>query len=188
MKTLAEIYASYPGLDKGSDHSYLDAYAELLAPYRRKGAKVLEIGLGNGASLRMWEEYFEFCKVYGVDISATPTAGAEPGADLRPMIAEGHRISIFDATDANAVREHFAGILFDVIIDDASHLPDQQIAAFHNFRPHLAPDGLYIIEDVYDVGAVTMAIQIAYPLLHICVFDLRHVKGRHDDVLVVVKG
>ena len=62
--TLLEIYnnnwdGSIPGNnDKGSNHSYIEIYERLLSPYRDTNCKVLEIGVAQGYSLRMWNQYF----------------------------------------------------------------------------------------------------------------------------------
>ena len=73
MKTLNEIYQNYQSPDghgdKGTAHTYIDEYERLLEPYR-KNSIVLEIGLCEGESLRMWEEYFIDSKVIGVGTSA----------------------------------------------------------------------------------------------------------------------
>ena len=65
MQSLAEIYERYTAPqgvqgcgDKGTVHSYIESYAVLLEPYRATAKQVVEIGLGNGLSLRMWEQYF----------------------------------------------------------------------------------------------------------------------------------
>lgn len=191
MKTLAEIYKQFSGVDclsgsdKGSVHSYIEVYEEIFAPYRNNARRVLEIGLMGGNSLRMWEEYFFNAEVYGVDLCDRPHDGL---ADLRPMVAEGtHRIAFLNAADSAQVEERFSGMSFDVIIDDANHYLPDQLAIYSNFKDHLAGDGIYVIEDVADIDRDRQA------LLELCVergrvFDRRSVKKRFDDVLVVFGG
>ena len=184
MKTLAQIYAQHqdtmPGsADKGSIHSYIPVYDELLSPYRGC-AKVLEIGLLAGKSLRMWEEYFNSAKVYGVDIT---------DQHLKPMIAEGnHNIEIFNATDADEVERVFGDMKFDVIIEDASHALEDQMSLYQNFKGHLAEDGIYIIEDVDKLDQVRQRFLEMDPDKVIKIIDRRLVKHRFDDVLVVIGG
>ena len=58
VRSLEEI-ALHTGTDKNATgHNYASIYAELFAPYRHAPARVLEIGVWEGASLRMWSEYF----------------------------------------------------------------------------------------------------------------------------------
>lgn len=186
MDTLAQIYgrhvASGRYSDKGSVHSYIEVYEELLAPYRN-AKRVLEVGIFAGHSLRMWEEYFLGAEVVGVDLCDTPHGGL---ADLRPMIAEGtHRIELFDATDAVQVAQHLSGV-FDVIVEDASHNIDATFAIYANLRNHLAPSGIYIIEDIADIDHDRPLFEALDPSVR--VFDRRSLKKRFDDVLVVIGG
>jgi len=77
MKTLNEIYENHKGPDgygdKGTAHTYIDEYEELLKPYRDTGS-ILEIGICYGDSLRMWREYFKTGIVAGSDITISPQA------------------------------------------------------------------------------------------------------------------
>ena len=196
METLAQIYSRYSapdchtGSDKGTLHSYIEIYEKLLAPYRGTAQAVLEIGIMGGQSLRMFEEYFTGTKVYGIDISDQPVGGM---VDLRPMIAEGgHRITIMDAEQKAQVEHHFSNTIFDVIVEDAQHLVSQQIAMYANFRPHLARNGIYVIEDIADIDRdgpiIAKAINELNPDVCFRIFDRRSVKGRFDDVLIVIGG
>ncbi len=188
MESLADIYlklaASGIQTDKGSVHSYLPVYEELLAPYRRAGCKMLEIGLFAGHSMRMWESYFHAGHVYGIDLCDQPLGMA----DLRPMIAEGtHNIFLMSALDRAPVDRHFAGIQFDVIIEDSSHDMGEQVGIYQNFRDKLAPGGIYIIEDVQDIDRSRDIFSQLAPDKRVEIVDRRHVKGRYDDVLVVIR-
>lgn len=184
MKTLAEIYAQFPatqpgGADKGSVHSYIPVYEELLQPYR-SCANVLEIGILSGQSLLMWEQYFHSAKVYGVDID---------GKALKPMIAEGtHKISIFNACDPAQVAAHFKDTKFDVIIEDASHALSDQLAIYKIFKDYLAPSGIYIVEDVDKIDLVRPQFLALDPEKVTRIIDRRLVKHRFDDVLIVIGG
>ena len=184
MKTLSEIYAKYPATkpgsaDKGSVHSYIEVYEDLLKPYRNC-KNVLEIGILAGQSLLMWEEYFSEASVHGVDIT---------DKDLGPMIAAGtHKISIFNACDTEQVEKHFAGMKFDVIIEDASHALSDQLALYGIFKNYLTPNGIYIVEDVDKIDQVRQQFLSLDSSKVIQVIDHRLVKHRFDDVLVVIGG
>jgi hypothetical protein len=47
---------------------------------------------------------------------------------------------------------------FDLIIDDADHVPAHQISAALTLLPFLAPGGTYVIEDVTDIAAISTAL------------------------------
>jgi SAM-dependent methyltransferase len=189
MDTLAQIYDRHkaPGLegfgDKGTIHSYIDVYSRLLEPYRRSARNVLEIGILSGMSLLMWEEFFGDASVYGVDLCERPVSGRY---DLGPLIRDGHKIRLFDATDPVQVASQFPTELFDVVVEDASHVFEHQIAAYNNFRDRLSPGGIYVIEDVADLDKHRGAFEAIDPSRRVDVFDLRSVKGRFDDVLVTI--
>ena len=182
--TLDQIYqkhrqGAFP--DKGTTHSYIEPYAELLEPYRETAKAILEIGIFGGASMRMWQEYFNGA-VYGIDCDEQPHGGM---ADLRPMIAEGvHNIHIMDASDNKQVKKHFKGIKFDVVIDDASHVLDQQVKTYNNFKPFLNKGAIYIIEDVQDIDKDRWV----FESMGATILDRRSVKGRYDDVLIIIKN
>jgi spermidine synthase len=186
MKTLQQIWDELPlKSDKGSVHSYLPVYEEILAPYRDTAKNVLEIGLFNGASMRMWAKYFTKAKIHGVDCSLLPHDGM---ASLVPLISEGlHnvQIHIFDAENEEEVAKRFSGIKFDVIIEDAGHHVEQQLKIYSVLKNYLNDDGIYIIEDIQDIrkDRHDFYTEIGY----VEIIDLRDVKGRYDDVLIVIK-
>lgn len=127
--TLCEL-AKYHGTDKYP--WYTPFYGSLL--HRKEIFKVLEIGVHEGASLRMWQEYFPWAKVYGMDI-----------------LAKTHGLNVFIGDQGSRHElERVAGEVgpFDLIIDDGSHTPHDQVLGALTLRPHLKPGGLYIIEDV----------------------------------------
>ena len=58
------------GTDKGSlGHGYLGHYERILGPLRDEPITILEIGVSDGASLRMWADYFTRATIVGVDIN-----------------------------------------------------------------------------------------------------------------------
>lgn len=183
--SLAEIYSRYSSDDKfgdkGTVHSYIPVYEKILKPYRQTSKVVLEIGIFNGVSLRMWEEYFDTEEVHGVDISDQ--------FGLCQMIAEGcHKITLMDACNSEAVESCFKGVVFDVIVEDASHSLDDQLQIYKNFRNRMAPDGIYVIEDVADIDNNRHLFENIDPERRVQILDRRSLKKRFDDVLIVIGG
>lgn len=183
-KSLQEIWGSMPlKSDKGDLHSYLSIYEDILAPYRATAKNILEIGLFNGASLLMWEQYFEG-KVYGIDCSEQPHGGM---ADLRPLINEGtHNIFIIDAENPLEVENNFKGIKFDVIIEDAGHHKEQQENIYATFKPYLNKGGIYIIEDIQDIDYNRRSFETIDSGKKVVIVDNREINNRYDDVLVII--
>jgi hypothetical protein len=128
------------GADKSSNvHGYARAYEPHLAPLRHEPITLLEIGVGSGASLRMWRDYFPRATLYGLDIRDCPDLAA-----LGVTLFQGSQ------SDESLLERLIAttGPL-DVVIDDGSHLWADQIASFRKLYPHLEPGGVYAIEDLH---------------------------------------
>jgi hypothetical protein len=130
--------------DKGHYHDYVSHYDVLFAPYReRGGAWLLEVGVKKGGSLVLWRELFdERSFIYGMDVNP----------DVPLFTRDGHvKVLVLDSTDAVQVGRALRGLRFDVIIDDGLHTPEAQLGTFRALLPFLAPDGVYVIEDVYSI-------------------------------------
>jgi hypothetical protein len=176
---LKPIAAKY-GSDKCAWHSYGRIYDSLFA-----GAtvhKVLEIGIGysgllgekyeNGASLRMWAEYFPDAEIYGLDIR--PDALVNEGRIHSHQCDQGKIQSLLAARDA-------VGMGFDLIVDDGSHLPEHQLLTACVLWPCVGPTGRYVIEDVWDAALVSSFLPFAHDVIELKIGRVR------DDRLIVSK-
>jgi hypothetical protein len=129
MSKLADIFKAH-GCDKAA-HGY-HAFYETLPPPTR----LCEVGVWKGASLRAWREWWPAARVIGLDDF---TRGIQPDPnDLNTIQA--------DSRTWKAPAQ-WAGT-FSLLIDDGSHRPRDQAATFRNLWPLLAPNGVYVIEDV----------------------------------------
>lgn len=121
--------------DKAFFHQYLDFYQKHL-PKRTFRGRLLEIGVMDGASLKMWREYYPNAEIVGVDIN-----------DKSHINIDGVMILQLDATDPTQLQD--LG-MFDIIVDDGSHMTaDQQKSFEHLYLNQLNPKGYYIIEDLH---------------------------------------
>lgn len=140
MGCLDEFALKY-GTDKGStDHNYCPHYEQYLERWRYEPITLLELGIWKGASLYMWRAYFHAATIIGLDRVVRPSN--EMGrADIVTFHAE--------QTDEQAIVQ-LASLYgpFNVVIDDASHVSSKTIASFKLLWPHLAPGGVYVIEDL----------------------------------------
>ncbi|RJR28669.1 hypothetical protein C4564_04555 [Candidatus Microgenomates bacterium] len=122
-------------------YSYTDYYFDLLSPRRLTIKKVLEIGVHDGADLRMWRDFFPNAQIY-----STTTLN-------KGMINEDRITTLHCNTnmpsEAKALIDKI-GSDIDIVIDDNTHLAADQIATCINLMPHLSKDTVYIIEDVLD--------------------------------------
>lgn len=178
-ESLASIYSRFATPegygDKGTAHSYVRVYEQLFEPLRDSARSVLEIGVGSDAlSLRMWAAFFERAIIVGVDTCVV--------ADSLPTSV---RVVRADAYDARTVETLTSYGPFDVIIDDGSHALADQLFVLREYRRLLGQHGWLIVEDVQGIDTVAAAFRA---LENRCeVHDLRHVKGRYDDVLVTYR-
>ena|SRR5579862_4822425 len=118
---------------------YLRHYETALERFRDKHINVIEIGIGGGASLRMWENYFSRATIVGIDINPS----------YRRYATERTKIEIGSQGDLSflsAVVERYPPT---VIIDDGSHRADHIRLTFEHLFPQLAPGGIYAIEDLH---------------------------------------
>jgi hypothetical protein len=136
--------ASIHKTDKNRYHFYTQHYQKHFNSYKFKKINLLEIGVGGyenpisgGESLRMWKSFFPFAKIYSLDI-------------FDKSFFQEKRIKIFKGSQVDEVfLEKIcdqAGV-FDLIIDDGSHINDHVIKSFEFLFPRLKTGGIYIIED-----------------------------------------
>lgn len=140
MKTLDEI-ALETGTDKNSlGHGYTHVYDLLFEPWRDCIITLVEIGVWEGASLRMWREYFTNpdARIIGVDNDMSRAPAEILGCELLTANA---------VTEALKVAE-WAGVA-DIVVDDGSHIAADQAITFAMLWPRMRPGGLYCIEDLH---------------------------------------
>lgn len=137
---LDEIAIKY-GTDKSPLwHNYTRHYFRYFSPLREKRLKVLEIGVAQGQSLKMWEEFFPNAEISGIDTNP----------DCLKSANERAKIFIGDQADEEFLKSFAekAGGNFDIIIDDGGHFMHQQITSFRILFPCLNAGGIYVIEDL----------------------------------------
>jgi hypothetical protein len=134
------------GTDKEGDHSahgeghkFCNFYDHHLSSIRYDKLKIFEIGIFDGASLRMWEEYFPNSTVYGVDLLEYTTS---------KLINEG-RIKSFQLDAGNKElllkfkKDHGP---FDIVVDDGSHFTNHQWISWEVFSDD---SKIFIWEDLH---------------------------------------
>lgn len=177
--TLADIYERYrEETDKGTGHTYVEFYEEILREYRDMPVNLVEIGIYYGASIRMWMDYFTAPNmVYGVDVNRSR---------LRHVgLLETPKVRLcFANVRSRAFRDFFDEKRMDVAIDDGSHLLVDQLAMVEFFAPRMRPGGILVVEDVQSMGD---AMELHRALPGSSIDDRRALKGKRDDILVYKK-
>lgn len=137
MRSFYEIACSV-GTDKAERHGYHIPYEKHFSHLRGVDISLAEIGVLSGASLRLWEEYFPKARIVGVD------------CDPRCKAAESTRskVCIGDQKDIEFLSRLLDEGPFNIIVDDGSHLMEDQKVSFFTLFPHLPVGGFYVIEDL----------------------------------------
>ena len=120
---------------------YFEIYERHFARFRGKRVNIVEIGVYRGGSLQMWKHYFgPGARIFGVDIDPRCLSFAEDGIEVLIGSQE-------DREFLRSLTRRIASI--DVLIDDGGHTMQQQIATFEELFPHIAPNGVYLCEDLH---------------------------------------
>ena len=128
-------------LDPECTH-YLTHYNNRLKNYRNKPIKILEIGVKDGDSLKLWKDYFPpESKIYGIEINELL---------LEDFKQDNTRIFFGSQTDIPFLNDVLGDIgQVDIIIDDGGHTCNQLITSFNFlFEYGLKDGGLYVMEDL----------------------------------------
>lgn len=131
---LTELGKRY-NTDKTTYHNFTDFYDLYLDNKRESASNVLEVGVFNGASIFMWRDYFKHATIHAVDIY-----------DKSHLFIGMARVK-FIISDQKNLR--YSPHTFDVIIDDASHIMEDQQITFANLFMAVKNGGVYIIEDLH---------------------------------------
>lgn len=176
---LSDYYVSTVGDigygDMNTTHSYGPVYDELLAKYEHTQNNIVEIGVAWGHKTTMLHKFCKNATIIGFDVKLLVSYDTD-------------KIKLYeqDATRSEAV----VGVSnLDIIIDDGSHHPHDQLNSFKLFWPLLNTGGIYIIEDVSDINYLSTLLKVDPVSSDIMfeVYDLRHLKNRYDDVLFVAR-
>ena len=120
---------------------YFEIYERHFNRFKEKKEVVLlEIGVSQGGSLRMWKNYFgDKAKIYGIDINPK----------CKQFEEENVEIFIGSQSDRKFLKELKTKIPpVDILIDDGGHTMKQQIVSFEELFDHVKEDGVYVCEDL----------------------------------------
>lgn len=120
---------------------YFEIYDRHFSRFRGSDVHVVEFGVNQGGSLKMWKDYFgPKAKIFGVDINP----------HCKNLEEKQIQIFIGDQEDQlflQSLREKIPRI--DILIDDGGHTMKQQIATFEALFSHVNEKGVYVCEDLH---------------------------------------
>ena len=145
LTKLANLYST----DKAPwCHNYTPLYHYLLNQIRQTARKVLEIGVFDGASVKMWHDYFPNAIVWGIDIHDHHCINPEQHPRIRFTLGDATSTSIRERIWREVIEAEPKEQGLDLIVDDGSHYPAEVRTAYFSFFPLLREGAYYIIEDM----------------------------------------
>jgi hypothetical protein len=142
--TLGEIATKHNTDKKPRRHNYTTVYETYFERIRKKKLRLLELGIGTGASLKMWADYFPNAEIYGADVEKCG----------RSCLEYSDRIHLLEFDIR--LPESILGLAcemgepVDIIIDDCNHMSYCQKTAFMLLFPGLLENsGTYVVEDTF---------------------------------------
>ena len=135
MNQLKKLSKKYPS--SKTTFNYFDLYYSHFSSLKNKKLNILEIGVLDGDSLRIWRDFFPNANICGFDINK-----------------KNFTIKNVDIKVGNQVDTLFLSKIvkkykyFDIIIDDGSHISNHVIKTFNFLFDYLSENGFYVIEDL----------------------------------------
>jgi cephalosporin hydroxylase len=171
--------------DKNTVHSYLGLYQKIMINKKDTVQNVLEIGIAEGGSIKMWSEFFTNAVIHGLDIIHMDNVWSE--------IKNNNKIVLYTSTDAYDETFFKTEFLnenkrFDVMIDDGPHTLESMLKFIRLYSKLMTDDGILIIEDVQSWDWIKILTNIVPFHLRkfIKVYDLRENKDRYDDIVFTI--
>lgn len=171
--------------DKQNHHDYIVSYYDLeFTPRKDEELKLLEIGVLNGNSLRLWKLWFNNIDLYGVD-------NLTEISEVNLTDLDGVSIYNEDAYGNEFVNKFRDGF-FDYIIDDGPHTKESQVLAIKKWFNKVKSGGKLLIEDVkYDanISSIIEEIKQTNNVLDYKIYDFRNNKYNkyiYDSVIVEI--
>ena len=139
--SLNDLAVKYRTDKRLTGHNYVSVYESLFNEFREDTFNFLEIGIGRGASHKMWRDWFPNATIYGVD-NAPATLERFKNEDrmILDYLHQGHKDQINEYAKKGPWR---------IIIDDGSHITSHQTQTFEILWGQVEPGGYYIIEDTH---------------------------------------
>lgn len=171
--------------DKNTLHSYLPLYQKLLISKKETAKNVLEVGIFNGGSIKLWNDFFTNANIYGIDIMNIN--------NIWEGIKNNKKIILHTST--NAYNNDFfvthllnKNIKFDFMLDDGPHTLESMKLFIILYTQVMTDDGILIIEDVqsWDWIDILKNEVPSHLKQFIKIYDLRQNKNRYDDIVFTI--
>lgn len=156
-------------------HGYCPHYERFIGELRLLPITMLEIGVADGSSLRMWRDWMPKAKIYGFDVSDYHCQKEKRITVIKGDQGEQH--------DLEELVKEIGG--FHFVVDDGSHDSEDQKVSFTYLWPRLLRGGWYVIEDSFGIGSCLDLDSVAQGNNEIA--ELHLIGSNKGDVLLFLK-
>lgn len=129
----------------GHRSSYTSFFSILFSSLRDKKINIAEIGIEKNASIKLWRAYFKRAFIHGFEYDKNKIKNAKKDKLKNTCF---HEINVHKKNSISSAFEK-SRIKYDIIIDDSTHIFDDQIRVIKNSYKFLKTNGIMIIEDIY---------------------------------------
>jgi SAM-dependent methyltransferase len=124
-------------------HPYTAVYDFLFTNIRYFPITIAEIGILDNMSMKCWREYFPNALLYGYEYSKEYLDKAE-----KDNLAN-TKYFFMDVKSEKSIEEGLCKDKFDIIIEDSTHIFEDQIRVINVAHKFLKPNGIIVIEDLF---------------------------------------
>lgn len=178
-----------PGLHK---HAYTAIYNLLFAHLKHKKINIAEIGILNNMSINCFRKFFPKAVIHGYEYNTNLIENAKR-FDLHDVSYV--EINVCSKDNINSAFEN-SKTTYDIIIDDSTHQPQDQLNVIESCMSYLNSGGYMIIEDLFkkvDTSIFESVLDNMPQVAHYVFINANHEKRcsenwDNDRLLVIIKG
>jgi hypothetical protein len=136
-----------PGPNDGNHcHPYSLLYNALFHKNRMDAINFCEIGIAEGRSLCMWNDYFPNAQIYGFEFKPVWLENWKDKYSDKSRVTVNYMNVMKEEELVGPLQK--VNVQYDCIIDDSTHFYMDMIRIIHKSLPFLKPGGMLIIEDI----------------------------------------
>ena len=170
--------------DKNDLHKYVVLYDYIInSQYLKKQSplSILEIGVREGDSLKIWDDSPVFNKIVGLDIEPKEKGDVKFNFSNKVTLEQG--MDGYDPKTFKYIDQKYSG--FDIILDDGDHMWESQVKFFEMYFNLLNPGGVIMCEDIAQTYLPQLN-KFCQEYEDFYVFDLRTKSNIHGNEIVAI--
>ena len=141
MNDLEQYVSENTENEIGKWKHYFEIYDKHFSRFRGTEVYLVEFGVNQGGSLKMWRHYFgPKAKIFGIDIN--PHCKDLEEAQINIIVGDQEDTDFLKSLCETIPR-------IDILIDDGGHTMKQQINTFEEMFASISENGVYLCEDLH---------------------------------------